>query len=127
MTSRDVVDRVQNWFPRRTRIGHTGTLDPLATGVLVLGIGEGTKLTEFVQYMDKVYQAGILLGATSDTDDADGTISQTQNHEIPARAALDAELGHFIGTIEQMPPNFSAVKVAGKRAYDRALSCGEQF
>src|ERR1700677_2887723 len=75
LTSRDVVNRAQTWFPRGTRLGHMGTLDPLATGVLVLGIGEGTRLTELVQDMDKVYRAGILLGAVSDTDDADGQVT----------------------------------------------------
>src|SRR5438034_633302 len=74
LTSRAVVDRAQSWFPRGTRLGHTGTLDPLATGVLVLCVGVATRLTEYVQDMDKTYQAGLLLGARSDTDDADGTI-----------------------------------------------------
>src|SRR4029077_12123915 len=77
ITSRAVVDRAQSWFPRGTRIGHTGTLDPLATGVLVLCIGNATRLTEFIQRMSKVYRAGIVLGATSDADDADGTITPT--------------------------------------------------
>ena len=63
ITLRDVVNRVQRWFPRGTRIGHTGTLDPLATGVLVLCVGVATRLTEYVQRMPKIYRAGILLGA----------------------------------------------------------------
>src|SRR5438094_4714281 len=79
MTSRAAVDRAQRWFPRDTRIGHTGTLDPLATGVLVLCVGAATRLTEYVQAMPKVYHAGIVLGATSDTDDADGTITPMAN------------------------------------------------
>ena len=85
LTSRDAVNRVQTWFPRGTRVGHMGTLDPLATGVLVVGIGDGTRLTEFVQDMDKVYLAGILLGATSDTDDADGKIAPFEGALPPAR------------------------------------------
>src|ERR1700682_5395767 len=85
MTSRDVVDRVQTWFPRGTRIGHTGTLDPLATGVLVLCIGNATRLTEYIQHMSKVYRAGIVLGATSDTDDADGAITPTPAAPVPER------------------------------------------
>src|ERR1700704_4636240 len=84
MTSRDVVNRVQRWFPLRTRIGHTGTLDPLATGVLVLGIGVATRLTEYVQRMSKVYRAGIMLGAASDTDDADGQITPKASATIPS-------------------------------------------
>src|SRR3954449_3909408 len=83
MTSRDVVDRALRWFPRGTRIGHTGTLDPLATGVLVLCVGVATRLTEYVQRMPKVYAAGIILGARSDTDDADGVIVPTPGVMLP--------------------------------------------
>src|SRR5919202_2681189 len=75
LTSRDAVDRALRWFPRGTRGGHTGTLDPLATGVLVLCVGAATRLTEYVQAMPKTYRAGVLLGARSDTDDADGTVT----------------------------------------------------
>src|SRR5437588_1178285 len=71
LTSRAVVDRALRWFPRGTRMGHTGTLDPLATGVLVLCVGSATRLTEYVQDMGKTYTSTFLLGATSDTDDAD--------------------------------------------------------
>src|SRR5437660_10375121 len=74
VTSRDVVNRALGWFPRGTRVGHTGTLDPLATGVLVLCVGTATRLVEYVQRMDKTYHAGLLLGARSTTDDADGSI-----------------------------------------------------
>src|SRR5947209_4147314 len=74
LTSRAVVNRVLKWFPRRTRVGHTGTLDPLATGVLVVCVGQATRLAEYVQRMSKTYRAGLLLGARSDTDDADGTV-----------------------------------------------------
>src|SRR5437867_167044 len=66
MTSRAVVDRVQRWFPRGTKIGHTGTLDPLATGVLVVCVGAATRLTEYVHRMTKTYRAGILMGSRSD-------------------------------------------------------------
>src|ERR1043165_8918692 len=94
MTSRDVVNRTARWFPPRTRIGHTGTLDPLATGVLVLAIGAGTRLTEYVQRMSKVYRAGITLGGCSDTDDADGVITPTPVAQIPGgdevRQALES-------------------------------------
>ncbi len=120
ITSRAVVDRAAAWFPRKTRIGHTGTLDPLATGVLVLCLGTATRLTEYVQHMSKVYRAGILLGATSDTDDADGTITPTSNAAIPERTHLEQALGAFVGNIEQVPPAYSAAKVAGQRAYSLA-------
>src|SRR5262245_8727930 len=75
MTSRDVVDRAQRWFTRGTKVGHTGTLDPLATGVLVLCVGAATRLTEYVQNMGKTYRTRVVLGARSDTDDADGVIT----------------------------------------------------
>src|SRR5712692_7431374 len=74
MTSRAALDRALRWFPRGTRVGHTGTLDPLATGVLVLCLGVATRLTEYIQAMSKTYRTRFLLGARSDTDDADGTI-----------------------------------------------------
>src|SRR6202030_3741150 len=113
----------QRWCPLRTRIGHTGTLDPLATGVLVLCIGNATRLTEYVQRMSKVYRAGIILGATSDTDDADGTITPTPVAQAPERANLEQALGAFSGTIAQTPPAYSAAKVAGQRAYKLARKC----
>src|ERR1051325_7048185 len=71
MTSRDVVNRVQRWFPRKTKIGHTGTLDPLATGVLVVCVGAATRLADYVQAMGKSYASQFRLGANSTTDDAD--------------------------------------------------------
>ena len=79
-TSRDAVDRALRWFPRKTRIGHTGTLDPLASGVLVLCIGQATRLTEFVQDMPKSYVADIVLGGHSATDDAEGPITTACGH-----------------------------------------------
>jgi tRNA pseudouridine55 synthase len=120
MTSRDVVNRAQTWFPRNTRIGHTGTLDPLATGVLVLAVGLGTRLTEYVQHMAKVYSAGVRFGATSDTDDADGTITPTAEARAPSRDEVVQTLAGFVGEIEQVPPAYSAAKVTGRRAYDLA-------
>src|SRR4029077_9150968 len=88
MTSRAVVNRVQGWFPRGTAIGHTGTLDPLATGVLVVCLGSATRLTEYVQDMDKTYRARLLLGARSDTDDADGSVVKVEVAEPPSAAAV---------------------------------------
>jgi tRNA pseudouridine55 synthase len=120
MTSRAAVDRALRWFPRRTRMGHTGTLDPLATGVLVLCLGSATRLTEYVQRMGKTYRTALLLGARSDTDDADGTITAVPNAVPPAEEAVAAASASFVGTIEQVPPAFSAAKVTGQRAYDLA-------
>ena len=120
MTSRGVVNRVQKWFPRKTKIGHTGTLDPLATGVLVVCVGAATRLADYVQAMGKTYASRFRLGATSTTDDADGAITENPVTGFSTREQIDAALGIFIGTIEQVPPAFSALKVAGKRAHDIA-------
>lgn len=120
MTSRAAVDRVLRWFPRGTRLGHTGTLDPLATGVLVLCLGNATRLTEYIQRMSKIYRTRLLLGARSDTDDADGTIVPVPDAKTPDEANVRACLAEFVGAIEQVPPAYSAAKVSGKRAYDLA-------
>ncbi|GIW79233.1 MAG: tRNA pseudouridine synthase B [Gemmatales bacterium] len=119
VTSRDIVNRVQSWFPQRTRVGHAGTLDPLATGVLVLCIGTATRLIEYIQEMEKVYLAGIHLGAVSDTDDADGRIEPVST-KAPELERVRQTLSEFVGVIEQVPPVYSASKVFGKRAYDLA-------
>jgi tRNA pseudouridine55 synthase len=120
LTSRAVVDQVQRWFPRGTRVGHTGTLDPLATGVLVVCVGVATRLTEYVQDMDKVYGASLLLGARSDTDDADGTVTPAAVDQPPDRDAVLRSVQEFIGKIDQLPPAYSAARVSGRRAYDLA-------
>jgi tRNA pseudouridine55 synthase len=120
VTSRHVVDRAQRWFPPSTRIGHTGTLDPLATGVLVLCIGVATRLVEYVQRMEKTYRAGLLLGARSTTDDADGQIEAVAVEQPPQRERVAACVQEFVGEIEQVPPGYSAARVSGQRAYDLA-------
>jgi tRNA pseudouridine55 synthase len=120
LTSRAVVDRAQRWFPPGTRLGHTGTLDPLATGVLVLCVGMATRLTEYVQEMAKTYRAGVLLGARSDTDDAEGSVTPVAVGQPPDRAAVEKVLAEFTGEYAQVPPAYSAAKVAGRRAYDLA-------
>src|SRR5436305_291397 len=120
VTSRDAVNRVQRWFPRRTKIGHTGTLDPLATGVLVLCIGSATRLTEYVQRMGKTYLTQLLLGATSDTNDADGTLTPVAGVSAPDAATVAVAVAGFVGVIQQVPPAYSAAKVTGRRAYDLA-------
>ena len=97
MTSRDVVNRVQRWFPRKTKIGHTGTLDPLATGVLVVCVGAATRLADYVQAMGKSYASRFRLGATSTTDDADGEITETPNAVPPTREQLEAALASLRG------------------------------
>lgn len=120
MTSRDAVDRGLGWFPRGTRLGHAGTLDPLATGVLMLCAGTATRLIEYVQAMDKVYHTGALLGVRSTTDDADGLVTRVADAQAPTAAAVAECLAGFVGEIVQVPPAYSAAKVTGRRAYDLA-------
>jgi tRNA pseudouridine55 synthase len=117
MTSRDVVNIAQRWFPRGTKLGHTGTLDPLATGVLVLCVGKATKLADRVQASSKSYRTRILLGATSDTDDADGRVVPEVDTRPATIEAIRTALPSFVGSIDQLPPAYSAVKVGGRRAY----------
>jgi tRNA pseudouridine55 synthase len=120
ITSRDAVNRAQSWFPRGTKIGHTGTLDPLATGVLVVCVGAATRLAEYVQAMGKSYAARFRLGATSTSDDADGAVTETAGAAPVPRDQIEAAIARFVGTIEQLPPAVSALKVGGKRAHDLA-------
>jgi tRNA pseudouridine55 synthase len=117
LTSREALDRAAKWFPRKTRIGHAGTLDPLATGVLVLAVGQATRLIEYVQAMPKTYRTRIRLGATSDTDDADGTVTVSPTATPVDVAAVEAAVKQFVGDIEQVPPAYSAARVDGRRAY----------
>src|SRR5262249_37361136 len=120
ITSRAAVDRALRWFPRGTRMGHTGTLDPLATGVLVLCLGAATRLTEHVQRMGKTYRTGLGLGTRSDTADADGAATTVAGAPPAEPAAVAAALAGFVGTVAQVPPAYSAAKVTGRRAYDLA-------
>jgi tRNA pseudouridine55 synthase len=119
LTSRAVVDRVAGALPG-TKVGHAGTLDPLATGVLVVCIGAATRLIEFVQRMPKTYRTVVRLGARSDTLDADGLVTEVVDPRRPDEAEVRAALARQVGTIEQRPPEFSALKVRGRRAYDLA-------
>lgn len=119
-TSREAVNRAQRWFPRGTRLGHAGTLDPLATGVLVLGVGQATRLLEYVQEMPKVYRSRWLLGCRSDTEDITGQVRSVPDASDPGRAQVWAVLQTFLGWQEQTPPAFSAAHIAGQRAYELA-------
>ena len=117
-TSRDVVNNVQRWVRKGVRVGHTGTLDPLATGVLVVCVGAATRLADLIQGAVKCYHARFRLGATSDTDDADGTIEFRADVGLASEADVRSELAAFVGSIEQCPPAYSAVKLGGKRAHE---------
>lgn len=116
MTSRDVVNRVQR-LVKPHKVGHAGTLDPLATGVLVIAIGPATRLVEYLQRMPKSYHGKFLLGRTSDTEDIEGQVVQMPDPPVPTADQLAAAVPQFLGTIQQQPPVFSALKVSGQRAY----------
>jgi tRNA pseudouridine55 synthase len=118
MTSHDVVQVVRKGTNIR-RAGHTGTLDPRASGVLVVLIGPAVRLSEYVSASDKRYQAVVQLGSTTDTFDADGTITSTNVVDI-SEEQFTAALQGFIGEIEQIPPPYSAVKIHGRKAYEMA-------
>ena len=99
-------------------MGHAGTLDPLATGLLVLGLGKALRLLEFLQVHDKEYEFAVRLGAFTETDDADG--APLGEGPVPSRAELEAAMGKLRGEIVQAPPRYSAVKVKGRRLYQYA-------
>jgi tRNA pseudouridine55 synthase len=120
ITSREAVDRALRWFPRGTKIGHTGTLDPLATGVLVLCLGGATRFAEYVQRMSKTYRSTFRLGARSDTDDAQGTVRPGSVTAPPDEGAVRAALTRFVGLLAQVPPAYSAAHVSGRRAHELA-------
>jgi tRNA pseudouridine55 synthase len=118
-SSRDVVNVVQR-LAGQSKVGHAGTLDPLATGVLVLCLGPATRLIEYVQRMPKSYRGKFLLGRSSPTEDIEGEVSLLPEAKIPTRGEIDKAAARLTGAIQQRPPAFSALKVAGKRAYDLA-------
>jgi len=120
MTSHDVVQAVRNGTNLR-RAGHTGTLDPRASGVLVILVGPAVRLSEYVSASDKRYQAIIRMGGKTDTFDADGTFTQDNNETIDVtEQQFEDVLKTFVGEIEQTPPPYSAVKVKGRKAYEMA-------
>ena len=124
MTSHDVVARVRRLAGTR-KVGHAGTLDPMATGVLVLGVDRATRLLGHLMLTEKSYDATIRLGVTTTTDDAEGEVVETRAVDGVDPEAVLAELARFVGDIEQVPTAVSAIKVDGKRAYARVRD-GEQ-
>ncbi len=121
MTSHDVVDRVRRVAGLRA-VGHAGTLDPFATGLLILGLGKATKWLNHLQGLDKTYEATAMLGATSDTFDREGVITQHATSHMPHPKAEDIEkaLSLFRGGYEQKAPLHSAKKIGGKKLYELA-------
>ncbi|MBI5837791.1 MAG: tRNA pseudouridine(55) synthase TruB [Candidatus Eisenbacteria bacterium] len=125
LTSHQVVEKVRR-AARCRHAGHAGSLDPMATGLLLLAVGEGTKLVELLMDAGKVYEATVRLGSATETEDAEGAV--VREAPVPALelAAVEAALGAFRGEIDQVPPRYSALKVGGVRAYERARG-GEIF
>ena len=117
MTSHDVVDRARRAL-RTKRIGHAGTLDPFATGLLVLLVGRATRLLPYVDGDPKVYEAAVRFGTETSTDDLTGTV--TVNAPPPPHGDIDAALASLTGEIDQVPPDYSAKQVGGERAYTAA-------
>ena len=116
-TSHDIVAMVRRSVPRGLSVGHAGTLDPFASGVLVVCIGGACRLSDLVMGQDKRYVTTIQLGAVSDTDDRTGQIVPTHNAQPPRLHAVQETLLSFVGEIQQVPPSHSAALVEGRRAY----------
>lgn len=123
MTSFGVVARVRRILServgRKVKVGHTGTLDPFATGLLILMAGKATKKCQEFTKLDKIYEATLRLGATSSTGDPEGEITEHRT-EVISRAQFEQSIARFVGEIEQKPPVFSAIKINGQRAYKLA-------
>jgi tRNA pseudouridine55 synthase len=125
MTSHDVVAVGRKALGTR-KVGHAGTLDPMATGILVLGFGNGTRLLQYITDGDKSYVATIVLGASTITDDSEGEVLESTDASKVADTEIQRVLATMVGTIAQRPSSVSAVKVGGERAYDR-VRAGETF
>lgn len=118
-TSHDVVARARVLLGV-AKVGHTGTLDPAATGVLVLCLGKATRIAEYLVHADKEYRAVLRLGVATDTQDATGTVIAEAGGALPDRAAIEAVMGRFVGQHRQVPPMYSAVKIQGVPLYKSA-------
>ena len=119
ITSHDVVARVRKAAGTR-KVGHAGTLDPLATGLLVLGLNSSTRLLTFLVGLDKTYEATIRLGVSTTSDDSEGEVTAAADASGVADAAVDSGIADLTGPISQVPTTVSAIKVGGRRAYDLA-------
>jgi tRNA pseudouridine55 synthase len=120
-TSHDVVGKLRRILNTR-KIGHAGTLDPAATGVLVVGVGRATRFLDYVQSTSKQYLAHVVLGVESETADIDGTLDQTVRDHVraPSLELVESTLSAFVGSIDQIPPKYSAIKQEGVPIYRRA-------
>lgn len=118
-TSHDVVAKIRNHF-QFSKVGHGGTLDPMATGLLVLLIGKGTKLSKRIMDGDKVYEGALRLGVTTTTQDRDGEVQERKDASHITRQQVEAVISNYLGDIEQMPPMVSAIKKNGVPLYKMA-------
>ncbi|HYT35082.1 MAG TPA: tRNA pseudouridine(55) synthase TruB [Ktedonobacteraceae bacterium] len=125
MTSHDVVAKIRKILKQK-RAGHAGTLDPAASGVLPICIGQGTRVAEYLSESGKAYQADILFGIVTDTYDSEGSIIRTANTAGLTLANIKETLPHFLGSQMQYPPRYSAIKIQGQPAYKRARA-GEEL
>ena len=120
LSSHDVIDIVRRIFKQK-RVGHAGTLDPAAAGILPVALGRAARLVEYMEGADKSYRAEIAFGYATDTGDVYGEVVESVSHPVlPSEEELRRVLGQFVGEIEQLPPAYSAIKVGGQRAYDLA-------
>lgn len=125
MTSHDVVARLRKLLKQR-RVGHAGTLDPAAAGVLPICIGQGTRIAEYLSESGKAYKAVITFGVVTDTYDAEGTVIRTTDASHVTLVEIERALPHFLGPQMQMPPRYSAIKLQGQPAYKR-VRAGEEI
>src|SRR5579859_1972604 len=125
MTSHDVVAKVRKLLKQR-RVGHAGTLDPAASGVLPICVGQATRVAEYLSESGKAYRATIIFGAVTDTYDSEGIITRTASTNGLTRATIEAILPAMLGSQMQVPPRYSAIKLQGQPAYKRARA-GEEI
>lgn len=125
MTSHDVVAKIRKLLKQK-RVGHAGTLDPAASGVLPICVGHGTRVAEYLSESGKAYRAEILFGIVTDTYDREGSILRTSDTSNLSLASIEAQLPHFMGAQMQMPPLYSAIKLQGQPAYKR-MRAGEEI
>ena len=119
MTSHDVVDRIRHTF-RIRKVGHGGTLDPMATGLLIMLLGRGTRLSNDIMGTDKVYEGSMLFGTTTASEDADGVVTGTADYSAVTREAVESEMKKWLGDVQQIPPMVSAIKKDGVPLYKLA-------
>jgi len=125
MTSHDVVAKIRKLLKQK-RVGHAGTLDPAASGVLPICVGHGTRVAEYLSESGKAYRAEILFGIVTDTYDREGSILRTSDTRKLSLASIEERLPHFMGAQMQMPPLYSAIKLQGQPAYKR-MRAGEEI